>query len=755
MPQIAFTNEGSAWNAAGTGMNFSVTRFKLWSAAPATLNSDTEDSDLGSQRYPTTSGEFASITSTVEVVADLQYEFRIVLDTSVPSSGTLTFRSIGLYLDASDTLFAVIVLDEDFVKTTSNTFKLNIPIQFGDTNSDIEVSQIEDPVPAKIVEVADLEGLGQASNAGAGRTVEPSASVYEFNIGTLPADGEVAATLPFRPSSITSIHGGTTGTIELIEGTGTGKGLVIVGSQVKVATSGTRYLTGGSTAVANNSKIRISHTYTAKNAQNTYLVQDLNILAHVSVDSDGDQWEFDGYHYVGDVEIESTIADTNNSALTGGIDVSKFINFAPLNFGNNYRSGDLIVQTKEDSAGAGGNLVVGLAKRISAVESHIFTHPAFDLKANASEFGNGETASANANAGDISRANPSIVSITETPSGQTAITLEEQSPDTNAHGLWLGPNNDILFENGSGEPRWLRPNGVAVAAGSSITVKYTADDVELSFERSDGPTHNMADGDTLALYARNKYAKKVSHRVEIDEFELDDRYITPKDLGQSAVSVRAWATFRGTDTALIYDDYNVSSLTDLGTGQYQLRWENTFSNTVYARHATVGNLSDTSTDFTQNIFMHLNTGNQSLYRTRFHTVDHITNAREDAPFISFLAVGSDHNTGFGTGTIVQPIEPIVSEGDNVTLQVRLGESLSGNNAIITPGTPTPNLITTSPSSLTFTSSDWDDWQDITITGSENNDFGDSTIIEVNLPLTRSGNGSGTKNITVLLRPANN
>ena len=798
MPEIAFTNEGSAWNAAGTGMNFSVTRFKLWSAAPATLNSDTEDSDLGSQRYPTTSGEFADITSTVEVVADLQYEFRIVLGTDI--SG-FTFRSIGLYLDASNTLFAVIVLDEDFEKTDSNSFKLNIPIQFGDTNSDIEVSQVEDPVPAKIVEVADLEGLGQAGNAGAGRTVEPSESVYEFNIGTLPADGEVAATLPFRPSSITSIHGGTTGTTQLTEGTGTGKGLVIVGSQVKVATSGTRYLTGGSTAVANNSKIRISHTYTAKNAQNTYLVQDLNILAHVSVDSDGDQWEFDGYHYVGDVDIiETKDSSLLGTAVTieddeiGGV-VLLLSKFAPSNF-SNYESGDLIVQTKD--ATADSTLVTGLAKKIGAVSStlsHSFTTD--------STLTDGAAAGTD---NTLSSEPISIISIYQGTNELTEQTTGTGSSDTGTGNAGLViDGNEIKIETQNNKRRYLGDSGAAVAASTSTEINYTSTSTELSFAKPGGPAHNMADGDTLAIYVHNKFSNKVQHRIEIDELDLNDRYITPKDLGESRTHIRAWGSFIGTGAGgamaniSMGDDYNISSFVDNGTGDYVFRFENAMSNSAFCVVAMgSANIADNGSDpdapadpaligIRDNTSAVGFTGNVRLICSDPAS----GHARQDTKYGFFMVTGSERSTRFDPVVWTQPIQPVITEGisqsvgeqtvpgvilghtnnttGSVILRVRLTDGTDANigtYTITVSGHATTfngsNLLTiakrdgdsgnsyTEATSLVFGASDYATWQILKLTF----DFANTnTVEEVNVRFEKDS--SKFKTVPVILRPANN
>jgi hypothetical protein len=45
---------------------------------------------------------------------------------------------------------------------------------------------------------------------------------------------------------------------------------------------------------------------------------------------------------------------------------------------------------------------------------------------------------------------------------------------------------------------------------------------------------------------------------------------------------KAWVNFNGTGTVAIRASYNVSSITDNGTGQYQVNFTNAFANANYA-----------------------------------------------------------------------------------------------------------------------------------------------------------------------------
>lgn len=55
---------------------------------------------------------------------------------------------------------------------------------------------------------------------------------------------------------------------------------------------------------------------------------------------------------------------------------------------------------------------------------------------------------------------------------------------------------------------------------------------------------------------------------------------TPSEVANGRA--KAWINFSGTGTVAIRDDYNVSSLTDVGTGQYTISFTNALSSSNYA-----------------------------------------------------------------------------------------------------------------------------------------------------------------------------
>ena len=59
-------------------------------------------------------------------------------------------------------------------------------------------------------------------------------------------------------------------------------------------------------------------------------------------------------------------------------------------------------------------------------------------------------------------------------------------------------------------------------------------------------------------------------------------YIQDEMLGLSKNACKAWVNFNGTGTVAIRDSYNVSSITDNGTGDYDVNFTNAMADTNYS-----------------------------------------------------------------------------------------------------------------------------------------------------------------------------
>lgn len=70
---------------------------------------------------------------------------------------------------------------------------------------------------------------------------------------------------------------------------------------------------------------------------------------------------------------------------------------------------------------------------------------------------------------------------------------------------------------------------------------------------------------------------------------------TSMQTGQQAC--KAWVNFNGTGTVAIRESFNVSSITDNGTGDYTINFTNAFADTNYNFVSTVGQGGVTATGY--------------------------------------------------------------------------------------------------------------------------------------------------------------
>tara|TARA_R100001163_G_C5018776_1_gene162198 strand:- start:556 stop:945 length:390 start_codon:yes stop_codon:yes gene_type:complete len=109
---------------------------------------------------------------------------------------------------------------------------------------------------------------------------------------------------------------------------------------------------------------------------------------------------------------------------------------------------------------------------------------------------------------------------------------------------------------------------------------------------------------------------------------------TPEQIEQGRAKV--WINFNGSGTVAIRDSFNISSLTDNGTGDYSLNYSDAFSNDDYCLAGTAGY----NAEFIAN---HLNGGGQSTtYSTsscRFSVRHVYNNNLSDANHVEVMIIG--------------------------------------------------------------------------------------------------------------------
>jgi hypothetical protein len=105
-------------------------------------------------------------------------------------------------------------------------------------------------------------------------------------------------------------------------------------------------------------------------------------------------------------------------------------------------------------------------------------------------------------------------------------------------------------------------------------------------------------------------------------------------------AAKAWVNFNGTGTVAIRDSFNVSSITDNGTGDYTMNLTNAMANVNYAITGTVGTIGSTGAS---DLF--LGGGRQTNYsdvRTtgaaRFASTN-AAGAAEDGAIVSLVVLG--------------------------------------------------------------------------------------------------------------------
>ena len=111
---------------------------------------------------------------------------------------------------------------------------------------------------------------------------------------------------------------------------------------------------------------------------------------------------------------------------------------------------------------------------------------------------------------------------------------------------------------------------------------------------------------------------------------------TPEEIEQGRA--KAWVNFNGRNTPSIREDYNVSSITDLGTGKYKITFTNSLANANYAIGGSAAELG--STGFNDVFFGAGRSTNYSdIQTTTFCTVTTSTSSHVDRDIIMAIIFG--------------------------------------------------------------------------------------------------------------------
>jgi len=79
--------------------------------------------------------------------------------------------------------------------------------------------------------------------------------------------------------------------------------------------------------------------------------------------------------------------------------------------------------------------------------------------------------------------------------------------------------------------------------------------------------------------------------------KITSNAVTEAKLASGLYTAKAWVNFNGTGTVAIRASGNVSSITDIGVGRYQVNFTNAFADTNYAAVFGAGETSGGGSDF--------------------------------------------------------------------------------------------------------------------------------------------------------------
>ena len=106
--------------------------------------------------------------------------------------------------------------------------------------------------------------------------------------------------------------------------------------------------------------------------------------------------------------------------------------------------------------------------------------------------------------------------------------------------------------------------------------------------------------------------------------------------GLSQFTAKAWANFNGTGAISIRDSHNISSIADVGTGQYTITFTNAMAND---NHATVASLSKDSGTATNTTGNYASVAELSATTYSYMEAFNHSHARQDVAHIGVITFG--------------------------------------------------------------------------------------------------------------------
>jgi flagellar hook-associated protein FlgK len=136
--------------------------------------------------------------------------------------------------------------------------------------------------------------------------------------------------------------------------------------------------------------------------------------------------------------------------------------------------------------------------------------------------------------------------------------------------------------------------------------------------------------------AQGHLALTVATQAEMETATADDRTVSPGRQHNHPGHPKVWVNFNGTGTVAIRSDYNVTSITDNGTGDYTVNFTTAFADSNYA---TIGMGQRNASNDGGGHTVVKQGGTYSTTAVQVATVVHDVFANEDAPIVNVACFG--------------------------------------------------------------------------------------------------------------------
>ncbi len=193
-------------------------------------------------------------------------------------------------------------------------------------------------------------------------------------------------------------------------------------------------------------------------------------------------------------------------------------------------------------------------------------------------------------------------------------------PDANPVGL----DHDIFYNKTA---KWC---SIYTGAGFTGTHLVGGTDFDLGGIFPDGSLPESISPDVAYTTISVTNATYQNVDLYVNYYPISDIISAARWNAQQPQLCKAWVNFNGTGTVAIRDSYNVSSITDNGTGDYTINFTNAMSDADYSAGGLAGGA----------LFIDINTSESVLATSLDIRIFNIVAAQSDSPYVMVQIFGS-------------------------------------------------------------------------------------------------------------------